>query len=136
VRRAGFPAPAVEGPVVGDRPIGPSVVAPVAGRVRDLPALGHATGVALLVLPRAKWSAGGSAAGLSPGDIAGVVMLDAVAGADPDAPLAGFAGPALPTVGAGERSAEALGRTPSDAAWLAVLTDGRVTGVIARTALA
>jgi cystathionine beta-synthase len=136
LRRAGFPAPPVPGPLVGDLRVEPPVVVPVAARVRDLPGRDHTTGIALLVLPRAKWSSSGTPGGLAPGDIASVVSLDGVAGVDPDAPLAGFTGPVLPTIGAGEPSAEALSRTPADAAWLAVLTDGRVTGVIFRAALA
>jgi cystathionine beta-synthase len=128
VRRAGFPAPAVPGPLVGDGPVAPVVLAPAGGRVRDLPEHGG-SGVAVLVWPRA----GGDPA---PGDVVGSVPLDAVSGAAPDTPLTAFAGPPLPTVGVGEAAAEASARTPRDAAWLAVVTDGRITGVIPRAALA
>ena len=56
--------------------------------------------------------------------------------AAPDTLLAEFAGSALPTIGAGETTAEALARTPAGTTWLAVMTDGRVTGTIPRVALA
>jgi cystathionine beta-synthase len=129
VRRAGFPAPAVPGPLVGDGPVTPPVLAPAGGRVRDLTARAR---VALLVLPRPGWSSGGPA----PGDVVGAVTLDTLGGAAPEVPLAALAGPPLPTVGVGEPVAEAVARTPADAAWLAVLTEGRITGVLPRAALA
>ncbi|GIF26935.1 cystathionine beta-synthase [Actinoplanes tereljensis] len=126
LRRTGFPAPPVPGPLVGDGPVTAPVLVPAAARVRDLTG---ATGVALLVLPRQ----GGLSP--SPGDVVGSVPVDAVAGAAPDTPLAELAQPPLPTVGAGEAAAEAIGRTSADAGWLAVLTDGRIAGVVPRGAL-
>ncbi|MEV4343840.1 cysteine synthase family protein [Actinoplanes sp. NPDC049596] len=47
----------------------------------------------------------------------------------------GAEGPPPPTVGVAEPAAEALARTPETATWLAVLTDGRITGVVRRAAL-
>ncbi|HEY0000624.1 MAG TPA: pyridoxal-phosphate dependent enzyme [Actinoplanes sp.] len=129
VRRAGFPAPPVPGPLVGDGPVRPPVLAPIAGRAGDLPA---GADVALLLLPRPQVAD----AAPSPGDVAGSVPLDVVARATPGTPLAALAEAALPTVGVHEPAADALARTPADVTWLAVLTEGRITGVIARTALA
>lgn len=121
LRRAGFPAPAAFGRLAGDLPVEKPVLLPATARVRDL------TTVALLVLPRP----GHPGTDPSPGDVLGVVSADALTGAEPDAPLAEHARP-LPTVGTGEPLTEALARTPADASWLAVLTDGRITGLISR----
>ncbi|AEV85655.1 cystathionine beta-synthase [Actinoplanes sp. SE50] len=123
LRRAGFPAPTAPGPLAGGLPLAVPLHLPADSRVRDL---GSAP-VALLVLPRP----GQTTPHPSPGDVLGVVPAVAVAGAAPDAPLAAFAQP-LPTVGAGEPVAEAIGRTPPEAGWLAVLTDGRITGLTPR----
>jgi cystathionine beta-synthase len=126
LRRAGFPAPSVPGPLTGDGPVVTPLVLTADATVRDL----TAGEVAVLVLPRPA----GSEAPPAPGDVVGVVAAGELAGARPDAPLRDFARP-LPTAGAGEPAAEALARTPAGATWLAVLTDGRITGVIARAAL-
>ncbi|GIM89877.1 PLP-dependent cysteine synthase family protein [Paractinoplanes toevensis] len=123
LRRTGFPAPAVPGPLIGDGPVRPAVLAPITGRAGDLPA---GPGVALLLLPRTQRAGTGPA----PGDVAGSVPLGGAAAAD--TPLAALAEPAPPTAGVHEPVADALARTPADARWLAVLTDGRITGVIAR----
>ncbi|GID69923.1 cystathionine beta-synthase [Actinoplanes cyaneus] len=126
LRRAGFPAPPVPGPLTGDGPVVTPLVLAADATVRDL-AAGE---VAVLVLPRPA----GSEAPPAPGDVVGVVAATELAGARPDAPLRDFARP-LPSAGAGEPAAEALARTPAGAIWLAVLTDGRITGAIARAAL-
>ncbi|KUL41620.1 PLP-dependent cysteine synthase family protein [Actinoplanes awajinensis] len=133
------------GPLVGDIPISAAVLLPVTARVRDLPAAARVparpadqvTGrpvasVALVVLPRGDRPLTDPA----PGDVVGAVPLDALVHAAPSALLTDVAQPPLPTVGIGESSAEALGRTPAAATWVAVLTDGRITGVITRSALA
>ncbi|GAA2607197.1 PLP-dependent cysteine synthase family protein [Paractinoplanes durhamensis] len=158
LRRAGFPAPPAPGPLVGDGPVQPPAFAPAGDRAEtpagdraetpagdraetpagdraenpadqqvEDPAGGQVgdvdaapTGVALLVLPRSTPSDDAPA----PGDVVGWVD-----GSWPETPHP------LPTVGVGEPVAEALARTPADATWLAVLTDGRITGVITRSAL-
>jgi cystathionine beta-synthase len=133
LRRAGFPAPPVPGPLVGEHPLVTPQFVPAGGRVGDLRAT---AGVAVLVLPRTGRPGHLPETPPPPGDVAGSVLLDAVAGVAPDVPLEAVAGPVLPTVGVGESAAEALARTPGDATWLAVLTDGRITGLIARSTLA
>jgi cystathionine beta-synthase len=131
LRRSGFPAPPVPGPLAGDGALPAPVLAPAGGRVRDVPAGTGTPAVVLLVLPRR----GGTTAYASPGDVVGAVPPAAIAAAAPDTPLSALAGPPPPAVGAGEAVAVALARTPADAAWLAVLTDGRITGVTSRAAL-
>ncbi|GLW29249.1 hypothetical protein Areg01_21890 [Actinoplanes regularis] len=84
----------------------------------------------MLVPPRP--DSGGAAP--APGDILGAVPTAEITGAAPGAPLRDLVQP-LPTVGTGEPASAALLRTPIAATWLAVLTDGRITGLITRTAL-
>ncbi|GAA2879509.1 cystathionine beta-synthase [Actinoplanes cyaneus] len=126
LRRAGFPAPPVPGPLTGDGPVVTPLVLAADATVRDLAA--GEVAVLVLRLPA------GIEAPPAPGDAVGVVAATELAGARPDAPLRDFARP-LPSAGAGEPAAEALARTPAGAIWLAVLTDGRITGAIARAAL-
>ncbi len=130
LRRAGFPAPPAPGPLVGDGPVTVPLVLPAGSPVRELTAVAGPAAVALLVLPRR----GADDLAPAPGDVVGLVAAADVTHADPGAPLRDFAQPLSP-VGIGEPAAEALSRTSGTATRLAVLTDGRITGLITRTAL-
>ncbi|BCY11768.1 pyridoxal-phosphate dependent enzyme [Actinoplanes sp. L3-i22] len=131
LRRAGFPAPPAPGPLVGDVPATAPLLLAADATVRDLPARTGPDTVAILVLPRR----GRPISDPAPGDVIGAVPLAATAGAAPDTPLTTFAQPPLPPVGINEPAIEALARTPPDTTRLAVLTDGRITGIVTRPSL-